>query len=85
MESLTIELTPEMLAMVPVVAAILQLAKRFVFVEKIKSFLPLIAIAISLGITYAGKMPDPILSSIIIGLTAVGGFELVKAPKKKKI
>ena len=82
MDNLNITLTPEMLALVPVVAAILQLVKGFDFVEKIKSYLPLVAMGLALGLAYATKMADPIVPAVIIGLTASGGYDLLKAPKK---
>lgn len=83
MDALNVELTPAMVAMIPVVAAILQMVKRMAFAEKIKDYLPLIAIAIAIGISYAGKMPDPIIPSVLIGLSAVGGYETLKKPKPK--
>ena len=83
MDDLMIQLTPGMLALVPIVAAILQLVKRFEFMEKIKSYFPLIAIGLSLAICYATKMPDPIMPAVLIGLTASGGYDLLKAPAKK--
>ena len=82
MESLTVNLTPEMLALVPVVAAILQLLKRVEAIEKVKEWLPFASIAIAYGVAYLTKMPEPILPAVIIGLVASGGYDLLRAPTK---
>ena len=82
MNEITVQLTPEMLALVPVVAAIIQLIKRFDFVEKIKSYLPLISIGLGVGLSFATQMPDPVIPGLIIGLAASGGYDLLKAPIK---
>ncbi len=82
MEDFSITLTPAMLALVPVVAALLQFAKRLDFVQEMKQWLPLISIGIALGIGYATKMPNPIMNSIVIGLVASGGYDLLKVPAK---
>lgn len=76
-----VTLTPAMLALVPVVAAILQLAKRFEPLQKLKSYLPFISIGIALGLGSLANMPNLIISSVIIGLVASGGYDLLKAPK----
>lgn len=82
MEELSVTLTPEMLALVPVVAAILQMVKRVPQVEQIKSWLPIASLGISLGLCYLTGMKDPILPAIIIGLVANGGYDILKRPKK---
>ena len=80
MENLTIELTPAMLALVPVVAAILQVLKRVEAIQKVKAWLPFAAIGVALALGYLTKMPDPIIPSIIIGLVSSGGYDLLKTP-----
>ncbi len=82
MDELTLQLTPTMLAIVPAVAAILQVAKRFKAVEVLKPWFPFISIVIALGLCYAAKMPDPIAPSIVIGLVASGSYDVLKAPSK---
>ena len=81
-ETLNIELTPAMLALVPVVAAILQVIKRVEVMQKLKAWLPFVSIGIALGLGYLTKMSNPILPSIIIGLVASGGYDLLKSPSK---
>jgi len=78
MEQVVIELTPEMLALVPVVAAIIQVLKKIPAIAKIKGWLPFVSVGISLGLGYIAQVPDPVLSAVIIGLVAVGGYEIVK-------
>ena len=81
METLSVKLTPEMLALVPAVAVLLQVLKKIPILDKIKSWFPFVSIGIALGLSYATSLPDPILSSIIIGLTASGAYDLVKGSK----
>jgi len=82
MEEYTIQLTPAMLTLVPVVAALLQFAKRLEAVQKIKEWLPMVSIGIALGLAYLTKMPDPIMGAVVIGLVASGGYDLLKAPTR---
>lgn len=82
METLTINLTPQMLALVPLVAAVLQILKRLAFMDKFTEWLPFISIGVAMGLGFLTKMPDPILPSVIIGLVASGGYDLLKAPGK---
>lgn len=82
MENLNVEMTPAMLALVPVVAAILQMIKKFPVPDRVKEFLPGISMLIALGLLYANKVPDPILPSVLIGLIACGGYDLLKQKKK---
>jgi len=84
MENLNVELTPAMLALVPVVAAILQMVKRLPIPIQVKEFLPGISMLIALGLLYSQSVPDPILPSVIIGLMASGGYDLLKQKKKPK-
>lgn len=82
MESLNIDLTPELLALVPVVVALLQLAKSFQWFEALKQWAPFIAIGIAFGLAKASGVTEPIMPSIIVGLVASGGYDLFKAPTK---
>ena len=83
MENLTVSLTPEMLALIPVVAAIIQLLKRVEAVKKLTAWLPFAAIGIALGLNYYTNIPEPVLPSIIIGLVASGGYDLLKGSTGK--
>lgn len=92
MENLSVELTAGMLALVPVVAALIQIVKRFLAIPEIpvrvnslvKELLPLMSIGITFGIMSYQQVVSPLLPAIIIGLTASGGFDLVKKTALKK-
>jgi len=90
MENLNVELTPAMLALVPVVATIIQVVKRIlaskgmpvVINSLTKEFMPFVSMGIALALMYYGKVSNPLLPAVIIGLTACGGFDLLKGKKK---
>ena len=84
METLTVNLSAELLALVPVVAAILQAAKRLAVVQKYAAALPFVSILLSVGLTFAIKADSHILPGIIIGLVASGGYDLLRAPAPRK-
>lgn len=79
MEDLTISLSPAALALVPIVALILQMIKKIEAFDKIKQYMPFISIAVALGLGYLTKMPDPIMPSILIGIAASGTYSLAKS------
>lgn len=80
MDQSTVNLTPEMLAIVPVVAFLLQLLKRIPAVAKMKSWLPLVSVGTSIGLCYLLGVQDPVTPAIVIGLTASGGYDLLRTP-----
>ena len=82
MENLTISLTPEMLALVPVVALILEVAKKIKAVEKLKEWMPFISVGIAYGLSCLTGIENPVLPSILIGLVASGSYDLVKGVTK---
>jgi len=89
MENLNVELTPAMLALVPVVATIIQVIKRIlkangmpIIINSLaKEFMPFVSIGIALGIMIYQSVPQSLLPAIIIGLTACGGFDLLRGKK----
>jgi len=89
MENLNIELSPAMLALVPIVAAIIQVLKKFLAIEYIpnhisifiKELLPFVAIFLAFGLIRCQTIITILLPAIIIGLTACGGFDLLKQKK----
>jgi len=92
MESLNVELTPGMLLLIPLVGALIQVLKDKVLVVKsipkgvsdaIKGFLPFISIGISFGFLCYVHVPKPLLPAVMIGLSACGGYDLVKGKKPK--
>lgn len=82
MENLTTTLTPEMLALVPIVAAILQVVKNIKAIEKLKDWFPFFSVAIAYGLCYYSNVAEPVLPAILIGLTASGAYDLVKGTGK---
>jgi len=86
-----IELSPAMLALIPVVAAVMQALKRIVSMEQIpngigvfmKEILPLLSIIIAFVLLRYQTAPEPLLPAIVIGLTACGGYDLLKGKKLK--
>ncbi len=78
-ETYTITLTPAMMALVPVVATLLQLAKAVKPLEKIKPYFPFVGIGISYGLCILTGVTSPVMPSILIGLVAAGGYDMLKA------
>lgn len=78
-----IQLTPEMLALVPVVAGIIQMLKKVKYVEPYKDLLPLMAIVISVALVYSVTYLAFLIPAIIVALMAVGGFEMLKSKPSK--
>lgn len=90
MENLNIELTPAMLALVPIVAALIQILKKILAIKYIpaevgifiKELLPFASILIAFGLLYFQNLVEPLLPAIIIGLIAAGGYDVLKQKKK---
>ena len=82
MENFTVELTPAMMALIPAVAAILQILKRVEAVQKIKNWLPLMSVGVALGLGYLTNLPNVVPSSLVIGLVASGSYDLFKGTEK---
>ncbi len=78
MDELVIQLTPQMLLLIPIVAAIVQVVKQLKAIEKYTKWLPFVAIGVAYGLAMATNVADPILPSVIIGLAASGGYDAVK-------
>ena len=87
-----VELTPGMLLLIPVVAALVQVLKDKILAIKyipvgisdaIKSVLPYVSIAIAFGLLSYVGVEKPLLESIMIGLSASGGYSAVKGTVKK--
>ncbi|KKN71371.1 hypothetical protein LCGC14_0420930 [marine sediment metagenome] len=84
METLDIKLTTEMLTLVPIVAVLMQLLKNTEIFKKVKQYLPFISIVIAYALATVTNIPDPIMPSIIIGLTASGSYSAVKGISSKQ-
>lgn len=83
MESLNI--TPEVLPVIA--AAIVQVLKQIPFFKDRTDLLPIVSVAVGIGLTYAMSLAKPIVTGIVIGLVASGGFDLLQTrlqqPKHK--
>ena len=77
-----IQLSPEMLALVPLVAAVLQVLKKIPIVDKLKAYMPFIAMILSLGAVYATNAQLDIMPAVLMGLMASGAYDGVKAISK---
>jgi hypothetical protein len=82
MDQLNVNLTPEMLALVPVVAAIIQVLKRIPVIAKISNWIPFLSVGISLSLCYISGIKDPTVPAIVVGLMSSGGYDLLRAPAK---
>lgn len=87
-----VELTPGMLLLIPVVAALVQVLKDRILAIKyipvgindaIKSVLPYVSIGIAFGLLCYVGVEKPLLESIMVGLSASGGYSAVKGASKK--
>jgi len=83
MENLNVELSPAMIAFVPIVAAIIQMLKRIPHFEKFKEWLPFFSMVIAWALLYYQGVQNPILPAVMIGLTACGGYDLLKGKVPK--
>jgi len=79
-----IVLTPEMLTLVPVVAAILQMAKNIQALANLKQWFPLISLGLGVAACFLTGVANPILPGILIGLSASAGYDVLKLKKKEQ-
>ena len=78
-----IEIPTSMLALIPIVALIVQNLKKMSAMGTLKEYLPVISVAIAVSLAYltSGQLEnwsDPILPAIAIGLMASGGYDVLK-------
>jgi hypothetical protein len=81
-----IEIPAKMLPLLVVVPLILKHLKNIEAIDNIKSYLPLIAIGLTIWLAYltSGTLDvwyEPIIPAIAIGLMACGGYDVLKKPK----
>lgn len=81
-ELLTLELTPAMLALVPTVAFVVQLLKKIPAIAAHHEVLPLASILLGVGAAFAAGLASPVVSGIAVGLSASGGYSLLKNSKR---
>ena len=78
-----IVLTPEMLTLVPVVAAVLQMAKSIEMLANLKQWFPLVSLVLGVVACYITGVPNPIMPGVLIGLSASAGYDVLKLKKPK--
>lgn len=74
-----IALSAEMVALVPVIAGVLQALKKIPLIDQIKAYMPFISMLLSFGVIYAQTSEIQIIPAVIMGLTASGLYSGVKA------
>lgn len=83
MEQLSLEITPAMLVLIPVVAAIIQQIKKVPQLKQYRQLLPLLSLALGVGLAYLQVLQNPIMAGILVGLSASGAFDVLKDKAKK--
>jgi len=78
-------LPPELIPVI--VGAAIQFFKAMPYIGKFiegkeKDLLPVLAMAIGVGLAFATKLPNPIVMGVILGLTSAGGYDLLKSKVK---
>jgi len=85
-DTLNVTLTPQMLTIIPALMMLIQMLKAIPAVEKIKPWMPLIAVGIAVGLAVILKMgTDPvtqIMSGVTMGLATAGGYDMARMPTK---
>ena len=80
----TIQLTPAMLALVPIIAYFVQIIKSIItdyaWFAKAKKFLPLVAVFFGIGLSYLCQIDNFVVAGILEGIAAVAGYETLKLP-----
>lgn len=82
----TVDLTPQMLSIIPALVLLLQVLKGIEPLAKIKAWFPLIGIGIAVGLGILLRMgPDlqgQILAGVTMGLATTGTYEVAKSSNR---
>lgn len=73
----------QMIAAVAVVGAFLQIIKDLPYSNYVKPWSPLISVGLGVLCVWQMGMEDPIMTGIMVGLSAVGGYEFLKKKRKE--
>ncbi|HPD32166.1 MAG TPA: hypothetical protein PLL20_19405 [Phycisphaerae bacterium] len=83
---MTVTLTPQMLATIPLLAVAMQFLKGIEPLAKLQPWFPLLSLALAIGAAIVLGMGDTIqarvMSGIIMGLATSGGYDAAKVPGK---
>jgi len=63
------------------VVGILQIIKQTPIADGLKKWMPLVALAIGVGISFAAGMANPAVTGIQLGLMAAGGYDVLSIKK----
>lgn len=82
----TLELTPAMMSLVPIIAYLVGMIKGilevYTFYPKVKGFLPLAAILIGIGLSYLVGIENAPVAGIMEGIASIAGYEILKGKEK---
>lgn len=80
----TITLTPEMLAIVPIVTYIVlnirNIIEPYSWYDKVKRYIPLFALLVGIGTSKIFQVDKFVVSGILTGIASVAGYEMFKTP-----
>jgi len=79
MEDTTIQLTPAALALVPLIAGIIQQLKLLPIIAPARPYMSLVALVLGVALSFATSVANPVTSGLVIGLMAVGGYKVMGA------
>jgi hypothetical protein len=81
-----IVLTPQMMALVPAIAILLQILKGVPAMEKVKPWFPLISLGVAIALAMILKMgtgtEDQLIAGITMGLATSGGYDVARMQTK---
>lgn len=76
------QLTPQMILLIPIVGAVIQLLKKIPQIQPYKEFLPIVAIVLGVLLVWAAPYLGFLKDGIIVGLGACGGYAMLKSKPK---
>jgi len=84
--TLELTLTPQMLAIIPLLAVAMQMLKGLQPLQKLKPWFPLLSVGVAIGLAILMKMgPDlqgQALAGIVMGLATSGGYDASRVASK---
>ena len=81
-DDLIVAITPAIIMLAGLTAALVQFAKQIPQVVKFKSILPFVSLGVGVGLAFLWGVDSPAQAGIIAGLIAAGGYDLLKLPGK---
>jgi hypothetical protein len=84
--SFEVVLTPQMMALVPAIAIVLQILKGIPALDKVKPWFPLLALGVSVALAMVLKMgtdtASQLVAGITMGLATSGGYDVARMQAK---